>query len=157
MSNRKKRAEKKRLLNNIPGVTYTREQWGELMNYHDDKEHLGKPPRQVAEELEARFGPPPTPAPDRRLEPKDLYAWPDVRAAQCNPALQHDHPLDAETQDFRDSNRCHLCGRTGPDLACFFYRSPAWSWEENRGVEGFIVTCDPCNNQIGFLFTRMCL
>ena len=57
--------------------------------------------------------------------------------------------------DTSRAQNCPECGRTPAQLTWVHFSSPAWTWQQLCGREGWLTLCDHCGLQIDFFLERM--
>lgn len=80
-----------------------------------------------------------------------IFPWEDVEKSRQSKSLQkhEEHSRADALRKFGDV-RCPSCGKTAEKLACFFFKSPKWTWRRLCGRAGWMVVCDECHRQVKF-------
>lgn len=86
-----------------------------------------------------------------------VFPMDDLDASRHDDRLQAEHAGKvAQTREATGSRtRCPTCGRSGPELAWYFFSSPPTTWRHLCGRAGIMAFCDVDQAQVAFFGTVM--
>lgn len=94
------------------------------------------------------------PEPDKGFFPTE-----DVEASFCDLDLQRDHPIAALSADqrhhFELQREKAIQGGATENARWIYFSSPAWTWEQECGREGWLLYDPETRTQRGFVLTAM--
>ena len=80
-----------------------------------------------------------------------FFPWADVEAAQRDVDLDREHPPGEGLAHYLEhASGCPSCGKDAGGLEWIYFVSPAWTWQQLVGREGWLTVCRACELQVVF-------
>lgn len=93
---------------------------------------------------------------DDRDSDELIFPWSDVEASRADTRLAREHPAGEGIAQYLDhAKACSECGAKAAVLEWLYFRSPAWTWEQLVGREGWLTICRSCHHQVDFFVVVM--
>jgi hypothetical protein len=90
-----------------------------------------------------------------RQQPVPNLSWEEIMKARANETLQDWGWKHSPPENINAARRCRGCGRMPSDLAWTFYTDGPEPSAAGGGVQGWIVACPYCHQQVDFLPPRI--
>jgi len=92
----------------------------------------------------------------RGTKTQQFFPKQDLEYCRSNQTAENIKLLEQIKPDLiKEASCCSDCKMPPEKLAWFYFSSPAWTWQQFCGREGWVSYCDECDEQIDFFCVMM--